>query len=122
MRVAQELTRLKVLVSSLKQSSSFFWQVVFRAQSSLLDRPHLAHPTRTPSSLFPSHGDTPCDPRPGAQSGRLAEQSPFTSYEPNDLIEVNGSEATPILFQGRPSTASTYNPGEDSASTPMDSG
>ena len=34
-------------------------------------------PTRTPSVLLPSYGDVPCDPRPGAEFGRLAEQSPF---------------------------------------------
>ena len=73
--------------------------------SSLLD---LALPTRTPSLQFPSHGDTP------------PNKSASTGYEPNDLIEVNHSEVTPIFFQARQSRVSTYNSGEDIATTPMD--
>ena len=49
----------------------------------------LPYSLRTPSLLLPSHGDAPCDPGPGALFGCLAEQSPFTGYEPNDLIQVN---------------------------------
>ena len=94
---------------------------MFRAQSSLPHPPHLAHPTRTPSLLSPSHGDVPCDPHPGAQVGRLAEQGPFTAYEPNDLTEVNNPEVPHIFFQRRTSRASTCNSGEDIAHTPMDS-
>ena len=88
---------------------------MFNAQSSLLDPLHLALPTRTSSLLFPSHGDIPCDPRPGAQFGRLAEQSSFAGYEPNDHIEVDNSEVTPMFFQRRTSIASPCNSGEDVA-------
>ena len=72
---------------------------MIHSQSSLPDPPHLALLARTPSLLLPSHGDIQCDPRPGAQLGRQAEQSPLTGYEPNDLTEVNNSEVAPALFQ-----------------------
>ena len=58
-----------------------FWHATFHAQSSLLDALSRTPPTRTPSLLFPSHGDTPCVRRPGAQLGRLAEQSLLTQEE-----------------------------------------
>ena len=45
----------------------------------------------------------------------------FVDDEPNDLTEVNNSEVTPIFFQRRTSRASTYNSGEDTAATPVDS-
>ena len=62
----------------------------------ILAPPHLALSTPTPSLLFPSHGDLPCDPRPGAQSGRVAEKTKaaLQVFEPNDLTEVNCSEVT----------------------------
>ena len=46
----------------------------------ILAPPHLALSTPTPSLLFPSHGDLPCDPRPGAQFGRVAEQSRLAGF------------------------------------------
>ena len=60
---------------------------MFHVQSSVLDPPHPALLTRTPSLLFPSHGDMPCDPRRAAQSGRLTGQSPFAGCEPDGHIE-----------------------------------
>ena len=48
----------------------------------ILAAPHHARLTRTPSLLFPSHGDVPCDPRPKAQFGRLAEHGPY--YKDDD--------------------------------------
>ena len=51
---------------------------MFQAQSSLLHPPHHARLTRTLSLLFPSRGDVPCDPRPKAQFGRLAEHGPYS--------------------------------------------
>ena len=91
---------------------------MFQAQSSLLNPLHLALATRTPSLRFPSHGDMPCDPHPGAQFARLAELGWCESHEPNDLFEVNKSEVTPIFLQRRTSRASTYNSGEDIATAP----
>ena len=60
------------------------------------------------SLLFPSHGDHHCDdPRPGATFGRPAESNTRACFEPNDLIEMNNTEVTPIFFH-RPSVTSTY--------------
>ena len=39
--------------------------------------------------------------------GPLADQNTLASYESTDLIEVNGTEVTPILFH-RPSMTSTF--------------
>ena len=64
---------------------------MLHAQSSLLDYPPLPLPHGAPSLLFPSHGDIHCDPRPGRQFGRFAEQSPLTGCEPNDLVEVSST-------------------------------
>ena len=90
--------------------------------------PHLtssAHSTRTriqTSLLFPSRGDDHCDtdPRHGATFGHLAESNTFTSYEPNDLTEMNNTELTPIFFH-RPSVTSTYDSAESIAIPPPES-
>ena len=82
-----------------------------------------AHSTRTPTStsLFPSHGDDHCDdPRPGATFGRPADSNTLTGYEPNDLIEMNNTEVTPIFFH-RPSVTSTYDSVESTATPPPES-
>ena len=98
------------------------WHAMIHAQSSYCGLLSPAHYTRTPSLLFSSHRrDSHCDLHPGAEFSRLAEQSPITAYEPNDLIEVNNSEVTPIFFQRRTSRASTYNSGEDTVANPTDS-
>ena len=61
-----------------------------------------AHSTRTPIQtclLFLSHGDDHCDdPRSGVTFGQLAEPNTLKSYEPNDLIEMNNAEVSPIQF------------------------
>ena len=61
---------------------------MFQAQTLLLDFPPLPLPHGAPSPSFPSHGDTHCDPHLGGQSGRLVEQTPLTSYEPNVTAEA----------------------------------
>ena len=95
---------------------------MIHAQSSLLDPLHPALLTRTPSLLFPSHVNVHWDPLLGAQFGRFAEQPLFTDYELHDLMEVSNSEVAPTLFQGSSArSASTFNSGEDIASTPVES-
>ena len=72
--------------------------------------------------LFPSHICDPCDPRHGGQSGRLAEQSLLTGYEPNAIVEVASTEVTPMLLPSRRvSFGSRYNSGEDATTTPVSS-
>ena len=73
---------------------------MFHVSSSLSDSCHPAPPTTPSSSLSCSRGDLLRDPNDRAQFGRLAEQSSFTKYEPNNLNEENNSEVAPILFQG----------------------
>ena len=86
---------------------------MFHAQSPLLDYSPLSLPYGGPSLLLPSHGDIHCDPHLGGQSGRLAEQSPLTSYELNDPVEVSSTEVTLMLPPSRrASVGSAYNPGE----------
>ena len=63
---------------SLFEKSSSSTEVMFQAQSLLLDFPPLPLLHGAPSLLFPSHGGNHCDPHLGGQSGRLAEQSPLT--------------------------------------------
>ena len=49
------------------------------------------------SLLFSSHGDDHRDdPRHGATFGQMTEQNTLTGYEPNDLMEMNNTEGTPI--------------------------
>ena len=69
---------------SLWKGSLYFWHAMSHAQPKLLDLPLHARLTCTPFWLFPSQGDSHCDPRSGAEFGRLAEQPLFTSYEPNE--------------------------------------
>ena len=75
------------LVSFAKQSSPYA-QIMFHAQSSLLDYPPHPLPHDGPSLLFPSHGDIHCDPRLGRQLGRFAEQSLLTSTVPSTKFQV----------------------------------
>ena len=58
------------------------------------------------NSLFLSHDDHCDDPHYVATFGPLAEPQIPAGYEPNDLIEVNNTEVTPIFFH-RPSVTST---------------
>ena len=56
-----------------------------------------------------------CNPQHGVQ---FAEQSPITGYEPNDLVEDSSTEvATMFQPSRRASVGSTYNSGEDIATT-----
>ena len=74
-----------------------------------------------PLALLPCcslHMEIYPDPRPGAEFGRFAEQSSFAGYEPNDRIEVDNSEVTPMFFPRRTSRASLCNSGEDVAVRP----
>ena len=61
------------------------------------------------------------DSRQGGDFRRLAEQSLFTSHEPNNLIEVGNTDIMPLLFTRRMSRASTDHSGEDTVATPIDS-
>ena len=110
------------LMSSVSAKTPHLLHAMIQTQSSLLDPPHPALLTRTPSLLFPSLGDVHWDPLLGAQFGRFAEQPLFTDYELHDLMEVSNSEVAPTLFQGSSArSASTFNSGEDIATTPVES-
>ena len=88
-------------------------------QCTWLDRILLPLPHRTPSSLCPAQRSIRHDPQHGVQLGRFAEQCPMTVYEPNDSVEVDTTEVTTVLSPPRrASIGSTYNSGEDSATTP----
>ena len=64
----------------------------------------------------PSHG------RSASLSGRLAEETPLTGYEPNVTVEVSSAEVTPTLLPStRASFGSAYNSGEDVTTTPVSS-
>ena len=79
-------------------------------QCTWLDRILLPLPHRTPSSLCPAHGVQFC---------RFAEQCTMTVYVPNDSVEVGSTEVTIVLSPPRrASIGSTYNSGEDIATTP----
>ena len=85
---------------------------------SFLSLPPPSRSTRTPSSLFTtSHGDYHCQ---GALSGRFAEQSPCTGYEPKDPIEVHDSEFTPTFFPRKTTRTSACNTTEDVETPPYD--
>ena len=61
----------------------------------------LGLPDRRPT--FPdrleTEPSTPCiDPGGGGWFGRVAEQSPLTSYEPNNLIEISNQHADRLSF------------------------
>ena len=74
-----------------------------------------------PTFLFscPSDRTNPCATPQGLLFGRMAEQSPLTGYEPNAPVEVNSAEFTPTLVPSRKgSIGSTFNSGEDIATTP----
>ena len=94
-----------------------------RAQPPFLDLPPHALTSALASVLLTSHRDHQCedDQRQGAEFGRLTEQSTFTGYEPNNLIEVGNTEIMPLFFQRRTSRASTYHSGEDTVATFIDS-
>ena len=95
---------------------------MFHAQSSLLDYTPLPLPHGAPSSLLPSRGSIHFDPHHAGQFGRLAEQSTITSYEPDDPVEVSNTKVTTMLLPSRrASDGSTYNSGEDIATTPASS-
>ena len=81
---------------------------------------HLTH--STPSFLDSSHGRVHCDTHHGGLFGRLAEQGPLVSYEPNDPVEVSSTVVTTKLLPSRRvSIGSTYNSGEDIAAAPASS-
>ena len=72
--------------------------------------------------LLPSHQNIHCNPHPGGQIGRFAEQDPCTGYEPNDLDEVSSTEVTPMLLpSGTASICSTCNSGDHVATIPVSS-
>ena len=62
----------------------------------------------------------PCNPRHGGLFGRLSESNTLTGYEPNDLIEMNNTEVTPMFFH-RPCVTSTYDSAEGIATLPPES-
>ena len=59
-----------------------------------------------PDRLETELGTTCADPRGGGRFGHMAEQSPLTGYEPNNLIEIS-SERTPINFPSKRNSSST---------------
>ena len=58
-------------------------------------------------------------PRHGRLFGRLAEPSTLTGHEPDDLIEMNNTEVTPIFFH-RPSMTSIYDSAASIATHPQE--
>ena len=89
------------------------------AQCTWLHRILLPLPHCTPSSLCPAERSIRHDPQHGVQFGRFAEQCSMTVYEPNDSVEVDSTEVTTVLSPPRrASIGSTYNSGEDIATTP----
>ena len=89
------------------------------AQCTWLDRILLPLPHCTPSSLCPPERSIRHDPQHGVQFGRFAEQCSMTVYEPNDSVEDSSTEVTTVLsLPRRGSIGSTYNSGEDIATTP----
>ena len=81
---------------------------------------HLRTALRPP--LYPLNRSISCNPQQGVQFGRLPEQSPLTSCEPNDPVEVSSTELTTTLLPSRKaSIASTCNSGEDIAAAPASS-
>ena len=81
-------------------------------QSLWSDVPYFPHPQHSPSAELPH------DPRAEGQSGRLAEQSPLTGYEPNATVEVSSAKVTPVLPPSRRASFCTvYDSGEDVITT-----
>ena len=103
---------------SLKDSSPRT-HAMFRT---LIDPPLTSPSQSTPTSsslLFPSHWLTTSTPQTGLLFGRFAEQSPLAGHEPNAPVEVSSTEATPIMLPSRKgSLGSTYNSGDDLATSP----
>ena len=92
------------------------------AQCTWLDRIPVPPRRSTPSLPYPLNGSITCNPQHGVQFGRLAEQSPIAGYESNDPVEDNSTEVTTILLPlRRACIGSTYNSGEDIATTPPSS-
>ena len=93
------------------------------AQALWSDFPPFPLPQQVPSLQNPSHSvEHPCAPRTGGRSGRLAEQSPPTGYEPNVTVEVISAEVTPVLLSSRrASFCSAFDSGEDVTTTPVSS-
>ena len=93
--------------------------VMFRT---MLDPAPLSSGLSIPTSsslLFNTNRKNPCAPQSGVLLGRFAEQFPLTGYEPNALVEVSSTEVTTTLLPSRKaSIGSTYNTGEDIATTP----
>ena len=88
------------------------------AQCTWFDRILLSLSHSTPSLLCLLNGSIPCNPRHGVQFGRLAEQSPVTGFEADDPVEVCIREVTTMLSPSRrASIGSSYNSGEDIATT-----
>ena len=87
-----------------------------------LDRITFLLPHSTPSLHYLSNRSNSCVPQRRVPFGRMAEQSPLTGCEPSDLVEVSSTEVTTMLSPLRKaSIGSTYNSGEDVATTPASS-
>ena len=79
-------------------------------------------PHSSPSLFYPPNRSISCILQQGVQFGRLAEQSPLASYEPNDPVDVSSTGLTTMLLPLRKaSIGSTYNSGEDIATSPSSS-
>ena len=75
----------------------------------------------TPSLPYHSlREQQPCNPRHGGLFGRMAELNTLAGYEPNDLIEMNNTEVTPIFFH-RSCVTSTCDSAESIATPPPES-
>ena len=83
------------------------------------DRAPFPLPHSTPSQIDPPDKTNPCAPQPGLLFGRVAQQRPLTSYEPNAPVDVSSTEVTTTLLPSRKaSIGSTCNSGEDIVTAP----
>ena len=87
-------------------------------QRSWLDRITFLLPHSTPTLVCPSNRSVSCIPQHGVPFGRLAEQSQVKGYEPTVLSRLAARRLRPSRRAG---TGSTYNSGEDIATTPASS-
>ena len=80
------------------------------------DIPSFPEPLPLPSQPRPTHeGEPPQDVAPCSAGpfGRSAVQSPRTGYEPNPIVEISSTEATPVIpTSWKSCSSSTQNSGE----------
>ena len=78
-------------------------------------------PSTGPLLMPSSHGDSPCADPPKVCTSPMAETTPPTGYEPEDLTEESNSKLVKLMFFHRPSMTSTYDSAESIATLPPES-